>query len=128
MKNLRIKVTMLIILAVLTITGVLLLLGYRQARDSMSAQREANYSVEADRYAQELTAWVNTNATLIETMAADITTSGIDTEGYEAFHAYLEESRELLNKNGYIFDIYFTYPNNTMACASDFQTDGTDET
>ena len=125
MKRLRVRITSMIVLVVLVSTGLLFLISYQRARDSMTSQMEENYSVIAEKYAQELTAWVNANATLIDSMAADITVSRIYTAGYDAFHAYLAESCKLLNKDGVIFDIYFTFPDNTMACASDFIADGT---
>ena len=125
MKSLRGKMTVLIVLVVLVSSGLLCLISYLRARDSMSSQMEDSYSVAADKYALELTAWFNTNATVIDTMAAEITVSGVFADGYDAFHAYLAESCALLNTSGSIYDIYFTYPDNTMACASDFVTDGT---
>ena len=124
MKSIRVKMTSLIILVVLVGIGLLLLISYRRASGSMSAQMENNYSIVADKYAQELTAWLNTNGTVIDTMAAEITASGIYEDDYETFHAYLANNYSLLNKNGYIYDIYFTYPDNRMACASDFISDG----
>lgn len=124
MENMRIKLTSMIVLVVLVSAGLLFLFSYQRSRDSMSAQMEASYSIVAEKYAQELTAWINTNATIIDSLAAEITTSGIYNDGYEAFHAYLAKNYELLNKDGRIYDIYFTYPDNHMACASDFIADG----
>ncbi|MCR5664423.1 MAG: response regulator [Oscillospiraceae bacterium] len=124
MKNYRVKMTALVVLVMLVSTGLLMLFSYQRASRSMTEQLEANYSVAADKYAQELTAWVNTNATIIDALAAEITESGIYKEDYETFHRFLAENRRLLNKDGYIYDFYFTYPNNTMACASDFIADG----
>ena len=124
MKQIRVRITILIVFVVLVITGLLFLIGYQRTRESISDQMEANYSVMADRYAQELTAWINTNATIIDTMSAQITASGIDEEGYDAFHRYLAESYDLLNQEGTIYDIYYTYSDNRMVCASDFVPDG----
>ena len=124
MKSVRFKAAIVIVLAALVSIGLLMAANYQRARDSMTAQLESNYSVMADKYAQELTAWVNTNATIIDTLAAEITTSGIYLSDNDTFHAFLEESLNRLNKNGYFYDIYFTYPDNAMACASDFQPDG----
>ncbi len=124
MKSLRMKLTGMIVFVVFVSTGLLFLLSYQRARDSMSAQMENNYSIVADKYAQELTAWVNANAAVIDSLAAEITVSGIYEDGYEAFHRYLSESCKLLNRDGVIYDIYFTYPDNTMACASDYVADG----
>ena len=124
MKSLRVKMMVLLVLVVLVSTGLFLVIGYQRARNSLSSQLEANYATQADKYAQELTAWVNNNATIIDTMSADIAVNGIYNEPYETFHSYLNESCRLLNQNGYIFDIYFTYPDNNMACASDFIADG----
>ncbi|MCR5331259.1 MAG: PDC sensor domain-containing protein [Lachnospiraceae bacterium] len=50
--------------------------------------------------------------------------SGIYEKDYETFHRYLAECFPGLNANGYMYDIYFTYPDNSMACASDFIPDG----
>ena len=125
MKSTRMKLASVIVLVVLISTGLLFLISYERAKDSLSTQMEKDYSVVAEKYAQELTAWVNTNATIIDSMAAEITISGIYKEGYNAFHRYLSESCRLLNRDGVIYDIYFTFPDNTMACASDFTTDGT---
>ena len=125
MKSLRAKMTALIVLVVMASTGLLLLISYQRTSDIMSAQLEQNYSIIADKYAQELTAWVNTNATIIETMAAEIATDSLFDEDYETFHRYLADNCALLNTNGYLYDIYFTYPDNRMVCASDFVPDGT---
>ena len=124
MKSNRVKITILIVLMILVGTGLLLLISYRRASGSMTAQLEKNYSIVADKYAQELTAWVNTNATIIDTMAAEITASEIYQDDYDTFHTYLANNYALLNTHGYIYDIYFTYPDNRMACASDFVADG----
>ena len=124
MKSLHVKMTFVILLVVLAATG-LLLFSYQRASNSMSAQLEENYSIVADKYAQEITAWINANATIIDTMAAEITVGAIYEDDYEAFHNYLALNYDLLNQNGYIYDIYFTYPDNRMACASDYIADGT---
>ena len=125
MKSLRFRMTIMIVLVVLVSTGLLLLISYQRASDSMADQLERNYSAVADKYAQELTAWINTNATIIDTMAAEIANDGLYDQSYEAFHRYLSGNYDLLNRNGYIYDIYFTYPDNRMVCASDFIPDGT---
>ncbi len=124
MKNYRAKLTAMVVLVMVVSTGLLMLISYQRASRSMTDQLEVNYSVAADKYAQELTAWVNTNATIIDTLAAEITTSGIFEQDYESFHAFLAENCRMLNQEGYIYDIYFTYPDNRMACASDFVSDG----
>ena len=125
MKNMRVRLTGMIVLVVLVSTGLLFLLSYQRAGKSLSAQMENNYSVMAEKYAQELTAWINTNATIIDSLTAEITVSGIYNDGYERFHLFLSETYDLLNKDGIIYDIYFTYPDNTMTCASDYIADGT---
>ena len=125
MKNPRVKMTIMLLFVVLVITGLLLLISYQRASDSLSAQLEKNYSIVADKYAQELTAWMNANATIIDTMVAQITTDGLYDADYNAFHRALADNCALLNRDGYIYDIYFTYPDNRMVCASDFVPDGT---
>ncbi len=124
MKSFRVKMTVMIVLVVLISSGLLSVISYRRAKSSVVSQSEENYRVAADKYAQELTAWINTNATMIDTMAADIRISGIFEEERDAFHSYLKESYDSLNADGNIYDFYFTFPDNTMACASDFVTDG----
>ena len=124
MKNNRLRTTVLVVLVLLVSTAFLMLTSYRRASQSMSDQLEVNYSVTAEKYAQELTAWVNNNATIIDTLAAEITSSQIYDSDYETFHKFLQDNVSLLNRQGYIYDIYFTYPDNSMACASDFIPDG----
>ncbi|MBR4341652.1 MAG: response regulator [Lachnospiraceae bacterium] len=124
MKSLRVKMTILIALVVLVSSGVLLLFSYQRAMNSMSSQLEISYSIAADKYAQELTALINTNATMIDTMASELTVTKLFDKSYEEFHSFLKVSFDLLNKKGYMYDIYFTYPDNHMACASDFVVDG----
>ena len=124
MQNVRVKTVIPIVLAVLVGIGLVMSLSYQRAEESLSAQLESNYSVVAEKYANELTAWINNNATIIETMAAEIATTGIYESDYKTFHQYLAESLDRLNANGYIYDIYFTYPDNRMACASSFVPDG----
>ena len=125
MKSLRTKMTIMIVLLVLGSSVLLSFISYQRARKSLVAQLEDNYGVAAQKYALELTSWINTNATIIDTMAAEIAVNDITLKGYDEFHNYLKNSNELLNKNGYVYDVYFTYPNNTMVCASDFIADGT---
>ena len=117
--------TIMIVLVVLGSTVILSFISFMRASSSLTGQLKNNYGVASQKYALELTSWVNTNATIIDTMAAEIAVNGISFEDYDAFHAYLKHSNELLNKNGYIYDVYFTYPNNFMVCASDFMADGT---
>ena len=117
--------TIMIVLLVLGSSVLLSFISYQRARKSLVAQLEDNYGVAAQKYALELTSWINTNATIIDTMAAEIAVNDITLQDYDAFHSYLKHSNELLNKNGYVYDVYFTYPNNTMVCASDFIADGT---
>ncbi len=124
MKSLRTKTTVMIVLAVLGISVLMSFISYRRARTSLIEQMEDNYTVEAQKYALELTSWVSTNATIIDTVAAEIAVNDISSKGYDEFHSYLEHSNEILNKNGYVYDVYFTYPDNTMVCASDFIADG----
>ena len=124
MKSLRVKLTSLIMFVVLLCTGLLFMISYQQAKTGMSAQMESDYSVVAEKYAQELAAWVNSNAAVVDSLAAEITVSRVYAQGPEAFHAFLAESCRLLNRDGVIYDIYFTFPDSTMACASDFVADG----
>ena len=124
MKRLRFRITGIIVLVILICAGLLFGLSYQRAKDGMVAEMESDYSVIADKYAQELTAWVNSNAAIIDSLAAEITVSGIYTEGYDAFHSFLAETSRLLNRDEVIYDIYFTYPDNTLVCASDFTADG----
>ena len=125
MKSFRAKMTIMIVLVVLGISFLLSFISYQRARTSLITQMEDNYSVAAQKYALELTSWVNTNGTIIDTLAAEIAVNDISSKDYNTFHNYLKHSNELLNKNGYVYDVYFTYPDNTMVCASDFVADGT---
>lgn len=125
MKSLRTRMTIMIVLLVLGSSVFLSFISYQRAKTSLINQLEDNYNVAAQKYALELTSWVNTNATIIDTMAAEIAVNDITNKDYETFHKYLKDSNDLLNKNGYVYDVYFTYPDNTMVCASDFIADGT---
>ena len=116
--------TVLIVLVVLASCSLLSMISYKKAQDSLFTQSEENYRVSADKYAQELTAWVSGNAKIVDTMAVGIEISGIYAGDKDAFHEFLLSNFESLNKDGVIYDFYFTYPDNTMACASDFVADG----
>lgn len=124
MKRMYFKMTIMIVFVVLISVGLLLMISYRRARDTVASQLEDSYSVQADKYAQELTAWLNSQATIVETMAVEITLNGMYEQDYETFHKYLADSFSRLNTDEYMYDIYFTYPDNSMACASDFIPDG----
>ena len=124
MKSLRFKMTITIVLVVLISSGLLSGISYMRAKDTMSSQLEESYSVAADKYANELTAWLNSQATIIDTLAVEVTLNRIYEKDYETFHRYLADSFSSLNQKGYMYDIYFTYPDNSMACASDFIPDG----
>ncbi len=124
MKNARMTTAIAIVLVMLAGIGLVMTLSYQKAEESLTAQLESNYSIVAEKYAQELTAWVNNNATIIDTMAAEITTTDAYKKDNKSFHSYLAENLKRLNASGSIYDIYFTYPDNTMACASDYVPDG----
>ncbi|MBR3040439.1 MAG: response regulator [Lachnospiraceae bacterium] len=124
MKSFRVRMTILIVLMVLGISLFLSFFSYQRAKKSLIMQVEDNYGVDAQRYSLELSSWVSTNATIIDTLAAELAVNDITSKGYDEFHEYLKHSNELLNKNGYVYDVYFTYPNNYMVCASDFMADG----
>ncbi len=125
MRSFRLKLVSVIVFVVLVSTAMLFLISYQRTKSSMSVQTEENCRIIADKYAQEMTAWMNTNATILDSLATEITVSGIYDEGYDAFHESLSENYERLNRDGTIYDIYFTYPDNRMACASEFVPDGT---
>ena len=124
MRNNRLRTTILVVLVLFVSTAFLMLTSYQRASESMSDQLEVNYSVTAEKYAQELTAWVNNNATIIDTLAAEITASEMYDEDHGEFHKFLEDNCRILNRQGNIYDIYFTYPDNSMTCASDYVPDG----
>lgn len=115
----------MIVLVVLVSTGLLSIISYRRAKQSVFTQSEEKYRVAADKYAQELTTWLNSNATIVDTLAANIEYSRFFDQDGAFFHDYLKSVYDSLNTKGYIYDIYFTFPDNTMACASDFVADGT---
>ena len=123
MKSLRLRITIMIVLVVLISSGALLMISYSRARDTMASQLEESYSVQAEKYAQELTALLNSQASIVDSLSVEISLSGIYESDYETFHTYLSERFERLN-TGYMYDIYFTYPDNSMACATDFIPDG----
>ena len=124
MRSFRVKMTIMIVLVVLISTGLLSLISYRNAKQSVFAQSEEKYRVAADKYAQEMTTWLNANATIVDTLAANIEYSRFFDQDGAFFHDYLKSVYDSLNTKGYIYDIYFTFPDNTMACASDFVADG----
>ena len=125
MRSLRFKMTTLIVLVVLISSGLLSAISYNRARETMSSQLEESYSVAADKYANELTAWLNSRATIVEVLSVEILLNEIYESDYDTFHQYLANNHVNINKYGYVYDVYFTYPNNTMVCASDFVPDGT---
>ena len=124
MRSTRSRIMGIAVLVVLICTGLFFWIGYQLTSDNMSRQIKNDYSVVAEQYTQKLTAWINTYAAVVDSTAADITISGICRDDYGTFHRYLGEICRLLNKDGVIYDLYFTYPDNTMACASDFIADG----
>lgn len=125
MRSLRFKMTTLIVLVVLISSGLLSAISYHRAKETMSSQLEASYSVAADKYANELTAWLNSRATIVEVLSVEILLNEMYESDYDTFHQYLANNHININKYGYVYDVYFTYPDNTMVCASDFVPDGT---
>lgn len=59
MKKLRVRITGIIVLVLFISTALLFWFSWQWTKQSMSAQMEDDYSVVADKYSQELTAWVN---------------------------------------------------------------------
>ncbi|MBO4213443.1 MAG: HD domain-containing protein [Lachnospiraceae bacterium] len=125
MRSLRFKMTFFIVLVVLISSGVLSTIGYHRARETMSSQLEDSYEVAAEKYANELTAWLNSRAAIIEALSVELSINELYQEDYNTLHRYLADNLRDLNKFGYIYDVYFTYPDNNMVCASDFIPDGT---
>ncbi len=124
MRSLRSKMTIFIVMVVLVSSGLLSAIGYHRAKETMSSQLEDSYSIAAEKYANELTAWLNSRATAVEVLSAQITLDEIYSADYDTFHNYLADIHRSLNKNEYVYDVYFTYPDNRMVCASDFIPDG----
>ncbi|MBO4473711.1 MAG: response regulator [Clostridiales bacterium] len=124
MRSFRVRITILIVLVVIVSAGLLSFMSYRRAEKSVFTQSEEKYRVSADKYAQELTTWLNANASIVDTLAANIEYSRFFDQDGSFFHDYLKSVYDSLNSKGYIYDIYFTFPDNTMACASDFVSDG----
>ena len=77
MKSFRAKMTIMIVLVVLGSSILLSFISYQRARTSLITQMEDNYDAAAQKYALELTSWVNTNATIIDTLAAEIAVNDI---------------------------------------------------
>ena len=69
--------TIMIVLVMMVIIGLLTIISYKRARDMMASQLEDSYSVVADKYAQELTAWMNSQGTVIDTLAVEVSISRI---------------------------------------------------
>ncbi len=124
MKSIRAKMTLVVVLVVLVCSVLLSIIGFKIAENSLMTQQEKTYGMAADRYMQELNAWICTNAAIIDTMAAEIGSGRISERSTSAFHEYLLKNYDLLNTEGYIYDIYFTNPSNIMVCASDYISDG----
>ena len=95
MKNIRVRVIGIIVLVVLFTTGLLFVVSYQRTRSSMTVQMENNYSTVAEKYAQELTAWISTNATVVDSLAAEITVSRIYEAENEVFHRFLSRFRRV---------------------------------
>jgi len=124
MKSLRGKIIVIVVLIVLICSVIVSFISYRRASRNLSREVEANYSITADRYAQELTAWINSNAAIINTLSAEMIVNGILEKSDDELHKYLEANFNLLNTEGVLYDIYFTNPQSVMICASDFISDG----
>jgi len=124
MKSLRGKIIIIVVFIVIVCSCILSGISYRIASTSLTKEQEVNYSQSADKYAQELAAWINSNASIVDTLAADVATTGIIDKSNDELHKYLEANFNLLNKDDVLYDIYFTYPDSVMICASDFISDG----
>ena len=116
--------TFMVVIIILICTVILSAIGYLRAQSILTQETESNCSASAERYALELNAWIDHNAMIIETMASDIAIQKICDRSKDDFHKYLEESFNNLNKDGVIYDIYFTDPDSIMVCASDYISDG----
>lgn len=101
MRSLRGKIAAMVVLVVLMCSLILSFVSYQRASKNLSVQLESSYSISAERYVQELVAWINTNATIIDTMAADIVTEEIvDSSGAKLARAPKAEGgqvRQLLS-------------------------------
>ena len=125
LKGLRGKMITMVVVIILFCTAALSLISYKLASGILTGKMEANYSMAAERYSNELEAWINKKAAIIDTMAAELSTNEMTIGDADTFHKYLENNFTLLNGDGAIYDIYFTNLDNIMVCASDYISDGT---
>ena len=124
MRTLRGKLILMVVIAIVVCSAVLSVISYNRASKILAEQLEKTCHTASERYAQELTAWLNFEGAIIDTLAADMVTNKVTDFDTDAMHKYLESNYNLLNEDSVLYDIYYTNLDNVMSCASDYVSDG----
>ena len=123
--SLRKKLVIMSLAAVVAGVLALAFVSYFSTSRILKNEVNNNYRTSAGKYAEKLDSWVAGHGAIIDTLAAAMATDRAPELDNQALHLYLENVFRELNKDGVLYDIYFTNLDNVMVCASDYISDGT---
>ncbi len=122
--SLRKKLIMMSLAVVVAGALALSFISYFSASRIVKGEVTENYRTSAERYAEKLDSWVSSHGAIINALASSMAADRAPELDDQELHMYLENVFNALNKDGVIYDIYFTNMDNIMVCASDYISDG----
>lgn len=102
--------------------GLISIISYSVSSKIIKEKSEQSMLLTSQRYANELDGWFSTQGQQVTDIAESIAVN--DTYDHSKLASYLSSMLSGLNKNEYIYDIYFTNTKNVMSCASGYEADG----
>lgn len=103
--------------------GLISGISYSIARGVIKEQNDEVLLLSTEKYSRELNAWLIAQAQIVTDVSESVVATGIF--DYQMLREYLAKYVEGYELDGYIYDLYFTYPENKMAAASGYEADGT---
>lgn len=123
MKSLKVKFIITTVMICAVCLGLISTISYRIAKDVIREQSDEVQLLSTEKYDRELNTWLSTQAQIVTDVSESVIAA--DIFDYQALKEYLAEYVKGYEADGYIYDLYFTYPENKMAAASGYEADGT---
>lgn len=122
MKSLKTKFLVTVGVICIICLGLISVISYSVSSKMIREKSEQSMLLTSQRYANELNGWFGAQGQQVKDISESIAVNDIYDHGKLA--SYLSSMLAGLNKNEYIYDIYFTNTENVMSCASGYEADG----